>query len=88
MVVVQWAGHKAGLLVDELKGQLQAVIKPLGPLFAGLPGISGSTILGSGEVALVLDVSGLMDVALVRDARTLKDSTNHDIGSRGHGLVQ
>ncbi|SEK22371.1 chemotaxis protein CheA [Ectothiorhodospira marina] len=61
IVVVQWGGRSAGLLVDELQGQLQAVIKPLGPLFKGLPGISGSTILGSGEVALVLDVPGLLE---------------------------
>lgn len=88
VVVVQWAGNKTGLLVDELKGQLQAVIKPLGPLFAGLPGVSGSTILGSGDVALVLDISGLMNVALARDVRSLKDLVCHDVGSRGNGLIQ
>jgi len=63
VVVVNAAGRKAGLVVDELKGEFQAVIKPLGRLFEKLRGISGSTILGSGEVALVLDVTALLDEA-------------------------
>ncbi|MCG5514035.1 chemotaxis protein CheA [Ectothiorhodospira shaposhnikovii] len=88
VVVLHWAGRKAGLLVDELKGQLQAVIKPLGSLFSGLPGVSGSTILGSGEVALVLDVSGLMDLALRDERRGRNGSRTDDNGSRTHGLVQ
>jgi two-component system chemotaxis sensor kinase CheA len=61
VVVVQALGRKAGLVVDELKGELQAVIKPLGELFGAVRGLAGSTILGSGEVALVLDVPGLLD---------------------------
>lgn len=60
IVVVNYAGHKAGLIVDELLGEYQTVIKPLGKLFANLSGISGSTILGSGEVALILDVPVLV----------------------------
>ncbi len=63
VVVVTAAGRKAGLVVDELKGEFQAVIKPLGNLFQRVRGISGSTILGSGEVALVLDVPALQDEA-------------------------
>jgi two-component system chemotaxis sensor kinase CheA len=63
VVVVTSAGRKAGLVVDELKGEFQAVIKPLGALFERIRGISGSTILGSGEVALVLDVPALQDEA-------------------------
>ncbi|WP_295541811.1 chemotaxis protein CheW, partial [uncultured Pseudacidovorax sp.] len=45
--------------VDRLLGEAQAVIKPLAPMFAHLQGISGSSILGSGEVALILDVAAL-----------------------------
>ncbi len=60
IVVVQYAGQKAGLVVDELMGEFQTVIKPLGKLFGNLKGISGSTILGSGEVALILDVPTLI----------------------------
>jgi two-component system chemotaxis sensor kinase CheA len=63
VVVVHYAGRKAGLVVDALKGEFQAVIKPLGQIFAQVRGISGSTILGSGEVALVLDVPSLLSEA-------------------------
>jgi two-component system chemotaxis sensor kinase CheA len=61
--------------VDELFGESQAVIKPLGTLFSGIPGIAGSTILGSGRVALILDVEGLMRRVLELQA---EDSTGED----------
>ncbi len=60
VVVVQYAGHKAGIVVDQLLGEFQTVIKPLGTLFRNMRGIGGSTILGSGEVALILDVQALV----------------------------
>jgi two-component system, chemotaxis family, sensor kinase CheA len=63
VVVVKYAGNKAGLVVDELMGEFQTVIKPLGKIFTHLRGISGSTILGSGEVALILDVPSLIALA-------------------------
>src|ERR1043165_8696113 len=57
VLVVQHDGARAGLVVDELFGASQAVIKPLGNYFAGVPGISGSSILGNGRVALILDIA-------------------------------
>ncbi len=60
VVVVQFAGQRAGLVVDRLQGEFQTVIKPLGKVFGQIKGIGGFTILGSGEVALILDVSGLV----------------------------
>jgi len=63
IVVVQHAGRKAGLAVDQLMGEFQTVIKPLGRMFAQVRGIAGSTILGSGEVALILDVPALLQAA-------------------------
>ena len=60
IVVVRYGEAKAGLVVDRLLGEFQTVIKPLGRVFQHLQGIGGSTILGSGEVALILDVPGLM----------------------------
>ncbi len=59
VVVVQQDGRRLGLVVDALLGETQTVLKPLGRLFRGLPGIAGSAILGSGGVALVLDLPGL-----------------------------
>ncbi|PTD95554.1 chemotaxis protein CheA [Pseudothauera lacus] len=63
VVVVKAAGQKAGIVVDQLLGEFQTVIKPLGHLFRNLRGIGGSTILGSGEVALILDVQALAQLA-------------------------
>ena len=63
VVVVQYGANRAGLVVDELLGEFQTVIKPLGSLFRNVKGIGGSTILGSGEVALILDVPELVGLA-------------------------
>ncbi len=60
IVVVKHAGQKFGLVVDTLLGEAQTVIKPLSKMFAQVQGISGSSILGSGDVALILDVPALM----------------------------
>ena len=60
IVVVQYAGQKAGIVVDQLLGEFQTVIKPLSSIFRHLRGIGGSTILGTGEVALILDVQALI----------------------------
>ena len=59
VVVVSSQRGKYGIEVEALLGQQQTVIKPLGRLFKTLRGISGSSILGSGEVALILDVTSL-----------------------------
>lgn len=50
------------LLVDELLGQQQVVIKNLGERFKNLSGVSGGAILGDGRVGLILDVNGIVDV--------------------------
>ncbi|GJI96581.1 chemotaxis protein CheA [Duganella caerulea] len=60
IVVLKLGNQRAGLVVDTLLGEFQTVIKPLSPLFSEVKCISGSTILGSGEVALILDVAALM----------------------------
>ncbi len=60
VVVVGYGENKAGLVVDVLLGEFQTVIKPLGKLFVHLQGIGGSTILGSGEVALILSISAML----------------------------
>ncbi len=64
LVVVRSGGTEVGLAVDALHGETQAVIKSLGKVFHGLPGISGSTILGDGRVALILDVPALLAEAV------------------------
>jgi len=61
VVVVRYGERKAGLVVDKLMGEFQTVIKPLSKLFKSEKSIGGFTILGSGEVALIVDVPGLME---------------------------
>lgn len=77
IVVVHYGEHKAGLIVDALMGEYQTVIKPLGKLFSNVGGISGSTILGSGEVALILDVSSLVQKSLDHDAQSTDIMRSH-----------
>ena len=67
VVVVEYARRRAGLVVQGLLGEFQAVIKPLNRMFAGLRGISGATILGDGSVALILDIPSLIDYVVGRE---------------------
>jgi two-component system, chemotaxis family, sensor kinase CheA len=60
MVVVEADGKRVGLVVDELLGQQQVVIKSLETNFKRIEGISGATILGDGTVALIIDIGGLI----------------------------
>jgi two-component system chemotaxis sensor kinase CheA len=68
VVVVNSLRGKYGIEVEVLLGQNQTVIKPLGRLFKTLRGISGSSILGNGEVALILDVVSLGELITGADA--------------------
>jgi two-component system chemotaxis sensor kinase CheA len=67
VVVVEFAGNKTGFIVDELLGEFQTVIKPLSKLFTHIKGVAGSTILGTGKVALILDVTTLIELATRRN---------------------
>lgn len=69
VVVVEYAGRRAGLMVDRLMGEFQTVIKPLGKLFGNIGWTGGFTILGNGEVALILDVGGLVNLAAGREGK-------------------
>lgn len=69
VVVVQYGDARAGLVVDTLQGEFQTVIKPLGRIFSHINGIGGSTILGSGEVALILDVPRLMQMVSLQSTK-------------------
>lgn len=62
-VVVENDASRAGLLVDELIGSQQIVIKTMGESLGNIPGISGSAIMPDGRVGLILDVGGLVRLA-------------------------
>jgi two-component system chemotaxis sensor kinase CheA len=63
VVIVHSGNNRAGIVVDKLLGEVQAVIKPMGEIFKSLRGFSGSTILGNGRPALVLDIPQLIQHA-------------------------
>ena len=59
MVIASAQEYRIGLVVDQVIGDYQTVIKPLGRMYRDVDGISGATILGDGTVALILDVNRL-----------------------------
>lgn len=66
LVVVEGDGRKVGLVVDDLLGQQQVVIKSLESNFKRVDGVAGATILGDGTVALIVDVGGLIRLSKQR----------------------
>jgi two-component system chemotaxis sensor kinase CheA len=62
VVIVSVGSQSIGLIVDELLGQEEVVIKPLGAMLHGTRGLSGATITGDGRIALILDLPELLDV--------------------------
>ncbi len=69
VVTIRFGGKCIGLVVDRIHGKCQTVIKPLGPLFQHVPCVAGSTILGDGDVALILDVVQLVRHVMTREQR-------------------
>ena len=68
VVIAEGDGRRIGLFVDDLLGQQQVVIKSLETNYGRVEGVSGATILGDGSVALILDVTGLIQAASMRAA--------------------
>jgi len=67
LVIVQFGNDVAGIAVDTLNGEIQTVVKPLGPIFRALKGIGGSSLLGNGEIAFILDVPQLIELAIGKE---------------------
>ncbi|MFL2772936.1 MAG: chemotaxis protein CheA [bacterium] len=74
VVVVEQAGERYGLLVDKILDQQQVVIKSMEENFFQIPGIAGATILGDGGVSLILDLPGLLKIALQKKQEPLEVS--------------
>jgi two-component system chemotaxis sensor kinase CheA len=62
LVVIEDNGRRIGLLVDELLGKQEVVIKALGHAFSDVRGVAGGAILGDGRVGLILDAGGLVSL--------------------------
>ncbi|MCK5153776.1 MAG: chemotaxis protein CheA [Spirochaetales bacterium] len=67
VVIVGSGDKKMGLMVDSLIGEEDVVIKPLRDRYTSSPGVAGATILGDGIVALIIDVSQLLDLGLKQE---------------------
>jgi len=63
LILVEGEGKRYALLVDELLGQQQVVVKSLGRSLGEVPGISGGAILGDGRVGLILDAAAIVALA-------------------------
>lgn len=63
LIVLEGHGQRCALMVDELLGQQQVVIKSLGSTFANVPGVAGGAILGDGRVGLILDPTGIVELS-------------------------
>jgi len=77
LVVVEADGQKVGLMVDNLLAQQQVVIKSLKENYQQVVGISGATILGDGSVAMILDIPGMIQMALAH-AQNKRHNTPHN----------
>lgn len=86
IVVVRHGGQRAGIVVDELLGELQAVIKPLSKIFSRLQCVSGSTILGGGGVALILDIGGLVERCLAGSVGAYETSTSNAMSGHASSI--
>jgi two-component system chemotaxis sensor kinase CheA len=73
VVVVEDEGRRSGLVIDELVGRQQVVIKSLGDTMRNIPGISGGAIMPDGRVGLILDVGGLLRFATPERSEGLRD---------------
>ena len=71
IVVVQYGEFKAGLLVEELYGESQTVIKPLSKIFHYLRGISGMSVMGGGDIGFIMDVPALVQLASPKRSRII-----------------
>ncbi|MDB4896094.1 MAG: CheA signal transduction histidine kinase [Firmicutes bacterium] len=70
VVIVSVMGKQIGIVVDTLIGEGDVVIKPLGTFIGDVPGISGATIMGDGDVAIILDISSLINTVKAELNRT------------------
>lgn len=83
LVVVEADGQKVGLMVDDLLAQQQVVIKSLKDNYQQVEGISGATILGDGSVAMILDVPGMIEMAMKNASQAQSMKMSHQPMAEG-----
>jgi two-component system chemotaxis sensor kinase CheA len=68
LLILETEGERVAVMVDEILGQQQVVIKSMEQNFRKVEGIAGATILGDGTVGFILDVRGLLEIARREEA--------------------
>ena len=68
LLILETEGERVAVMVDEILGQQQVVIKSMEQNFRKVEGIAGATILGDGTVGFILDVRGLLEIARKEEA--------------------
>jgi two-component system chemotaxis sensor kinase CheA len=76
VVVVRSGDFKTGILVDTLHGEIQTVIKPMSGIFKHMKSICGTSILGTGDIALILDVNQLVQGSVDKATRLAAAAAN------------
>ncbi len=89
-VVVEYEGKRAALMVDELVGRQQIVIKSLGEALCDIPGIAGGAVMPDGRVGLILDVPGLIRLAGSKSSvrKVQSSDAESDVDENGEDAVQ
>jgi len=75
IVVVVWGKLQIGLIVNRILGKQEIVAKPLGSVIGNAPGLSGCTILGNGDIALIVDVPGLINATMQTRTQTRREES-------------
>ena len=71
VVTVAWGKLRVGLIVDQLIGKQEIVVKSFSPILGSVPGLSGCTILGDGSIALIVDIPSLISAATQTQQRAI-----------------
>jgi two-component system chemotaxis sensor kinase CheA len=72
-IIVQHADYKVGVIVDSLEGEIQTIIKPIPDMFSKVRWINGAAVLGNGEVAVILDLPGLITNVIEKHKTNLNE---------------
>ncbi len=86
VVVVGLADKRVGLVVDEVLGKEEVVIKSIGSYAAETEGISGATVMGDGRVCLIADISSMIHMAMSRGGSTLVPGAGEDSRELSSGI--
>jgi len=79
LIIVEHERSSMGIVIDQIYGDHQTVIKSLGKAFTEAQGVSGATILGDGSVALIMDVPQLINFALTEECKSLARQTGEQV---------